>query len=80
MLDMKMIRQNFDFVQQKLQSRGVKADVLAKFISLDEQRRALLVQTEEQKKYRNDVSGEIAQLKREKLDASEKINEMKVVG
>lgn len=80
MLDMKMIRQNFDFVQQKLQSRGVKADVLVKFISLDEQRRALLVQTEEQKKYRNDVSGEIAQLKREKLDASEKINEMKVVG
>lgn len=80
MLDMKMIRQNFDFVQQKLQSRGVKADVLAKFISLDEQRRALLVQTEEQKKYRNDVSGEIAQLKREKLDASEKINDMKVVG
>ena len=80
MLDMKMIRQNSDFVQQKLQSRGVKADVLKKFISLDEQRRALLVQTEEQKKYRNDVSGEIAQLKREKLDASEKINEMKVVG
>lgn len=80
MLDMKMIRQNFDFVQQKLQSRGVKADVLTKFISLDEQRRALLVQTEEQKKYRNDVSGEIAQLKREKLDASEKINEMKIVG
>ena len=80
MLDMKMIRQNFDFVQQKLQSRGVKADVLKKFISLDEQRRALLVQTEEQKKYRNDVSGEIAQLKREKLDASEKINDMKVVG
>lgn len=77
---MKMIRQNSDFVQQKLQSRGVKADVLKKFISLDEQRRALLVQTEEQKKYRNDVSGEIAQLKREKLDASEKINEMKVVG
>ena len=80
MLDMKMIRQNSDFVQQKLQSRGVKADVLKKFISLDEQRRALLVQTEEQKKYRNDVSGEIAQLKREKLDASEKINDMKVVG
>ena len=77
---MKMIRQNSDFVQQKLQSRGVKADVLKKFISLDEQRRALLVQTEEQKKYRNDVSGEIAQLKREKLDASEKINEMKIVG
>ncbi|MEG0294737.1 serine--tRNA ligase [Enterococcus sp.] len=80
MLDMKMIRQNFDFVQQKLQSRGVKADVLAKFVELDEQRRALLVQTEEQKKYRNDVSGEIAQLKREKLDATEKINEMKMVG
>lgn len=75
-----MIRQNFDFVQQKLQSRGVKAEILTKFVSLDEQRRALLVQTEELKKYRNDVSGEIAQLKRDKQDASDKINEMKTVG
>ncbi|WP_086348376.1 serine--tRNA ligase [Candidatus Enterococcus clewellii] len=80
MLDVKMIRQNFDEVQQKLKTRGVKEEVLVEFLRLDESRRALLVKTEELKKYRNDVSTEIAQLKRNKEDATEKINEMKEVG
>ena len=80
MLDVKMIRQNFDDVQQKLKTRGVKEEVLVEFISLDESRRDLLVKSEELKKYRNDVSNEIAQLKRNKEDAADKINEMKEVG
>lgn len=80
MLDVKMIRQNFDDVQQKLKTRGVKEEVLVEFISLDESRRDLLVKSEELKKYRNDVSNEIAQLKRNKEDAAGKINEMKEVG
>jgi seryl-tRNA synthetase len=80
MLDIKMIRQNFDKVQTKLQSRGVKKEVLEEFIQLDERRRQLLVETEELKKTRNDVSAEIAQLKREKKDAADKIAEMKEVG
>lgn len=80
MLDVKMMRQNFDEVKQKLATRGVKAEVLDRFMELDESRRALLVQSEELKKYRNDVSGEIAQLKRNKEDATGKIAEMKEVG
>lgn len=80
MLDVKMIRQNFDDVQQKLKTRGVKEEVLVEFLRLDESRRELLVKAEELKKYRNDVSNEIAQLKRNKEDASAKINEMKEVG
>lgn len=80
MLDIKMIRQNFETVQTKLKTRGVSEAVLAEFLQLDESRRALLVQVEELKKYRNDVSGEIAQLKRSKEDATEKIAEMKEVG
>lgn len=80
MLDVKMIRQNFDDVERKLQSRGVKKEVLQEFIRLDEGRRTLLVQTEELKKYRNDVSAEIAVLKRQKEDADAKIAEMKEVG
>lgn len=80
MLDVKMMRQNFDEVKQKLATRGVKAEVLDRFMELDESRRALLVQSEELKKYRNDVSGEIAQLKRNKEDAAGKIAEMKEVG
>lgn len=80
MLDIKMIRQNFDEVKQKLETRGVKGAVLENFLQLDEERRKLLVKTEERKKYRNDVSGEIAQLKRNKEDAAGKIAEMKEVG
>ncbi|MHC5218633.1 serine--tRNA ligase [Enterococcus sp. LJL128] len=80
MLDVKMIRQNFAEVQQKLKTRGVKEEVLTEFLRLDESRRALLVKTEELKKYRNDVSAEIALLKRNKEDAAAKISEMKEVG
>lgn len=80
MLDVKMIRNNFAEVNEKLATRGVKKDVLERFLDLDEQRRQLLVKTEELKKYRNDVSGEIAKLKREKNDAADKIAEMKEVG
>ncbi|MBP2099148.1 serine--tRNA ligase [Enterococcus rivorum] len=80
MLDVKMMRQNFDDVKERLQTRGVKEEILVEFMTLDENRRNLLVKVEELKKYRNDVSNEIAQLKRQKEDASTKINDMKEVG
>lgn len=80
MLDIKMIRNNFDSVKDKLQSRGVDEKILLRFMTLDETRRKNLVQVEELKKYRNDVSGEIAQLKRNKENADDKIQEMKNVG
>lgn len=80
MLDVKMIRQNTEEVKAKLATRGVPGTVIDEFTTLDEQRRGLLVKTEELKKYRNDVSGEIAKLKREKADAADKIAEMKEVG
>ncbi|MBV7392212.1 serine--tRNA ligase [Enterococcus sp. ALS3] len=80
MLDVKMIRNNVEEVKEKLATRGVEADVLTRFIDLDEKRRELLVKTEELKKYRNDVSNEIANLKREKQNADEKIAEMQEVG
>lgn len=80
MLDVKMIRHNFEEVKEKLATRGVKSEVLERFVDLDERRRELLVKTEELKKYRNEVSGEIAKLKREKISADDKIAEMKEVG
>ncbi len=42
MLDVKMIRQNFAEVQNKLATRGVQK-VLDRFLTLDERRRELLV-------------------------------------
>lgn len=80
MLDIKMIRQQTDFVKEKLKTRGVSEEVITEFVQLDENRRQLLVQVEDLKKYRNDVSAEIALLKRNKEDATAKINEMKEVG
>lgn len=80
MLDIKMIRQNMPMVKEKLATRGVPADVLDEFVKLDEERRTLLVQSEELKKQRNDVSAEIAQLKRNKENAEDKIAAMKAVG
>ncbi|MGK0552671.1 serine--tRNA ligase [Enterococcus faecalis] len=80
MLDVKIIRQNFEEVKAKLETRGVKAETLNEFLRLDENRRNLLVKVEELKKYRNDVSAEIAQLKRNKADATDKIAAMKEIG
>lgn len=80
MLDIKMIRQNFNEVKEKLKDRGVEEEKLVSFMALDKERRELLVKVEELKKTRNTVSEEISQLKRNKEDAQDKIVEMKEVG
>lgn len=80
MLDIKMVRQNFDEVNTKLQTRGVSEETLTEFIELDKKRRSLLVQSEDMKKTRNQVSEQIAQVKRKKEDASQQIKQMREVG
>lgn len=80
MLDVKKFRNDFDSVADKLASRGVKRELLENFINLDEERRKLLVDTEKLKNYRNEVSGAIAKLKRNKENADDKIKEMREVG
>lgn len=74
-----MIRQDFDAVKAKLKTRGVEEDTLVDFINLDKERRELLVQVEEQKKTRNDVSDHISTLKRQKEDADDFIKQMQTV-
>ncbi|MEN0939967.1 serine--tRNA ligase [Listeria monocytogenes] len=80
MLDVKLLRNNFDKVKQKLQNRGEDLGEFEKFGELDKRRRTLIVETEALKSQRNEVSQEIAKLKREKQDADAKIEEMRVVG
>ncbi|MDN6291818.1 MAG: serine--tRNA ligase [Tetragenococcus halophilus] len=80
MLDIKMIRENFEQVKEKLQTRDVPEETLTEFLRLDKKRRSLLVETEEMKKNRNNVSEKIAQAKRNKEDTSEQIAEMREVG
>ncbi len=79
MLDIKKIRADFDGVAAKLETRGVKKETLQELYELDVRRRELIVQSENLKKERNAVSDEIALIKREKGDASEKITAMKQV-
>ncbi|EBF5849548.1 serine--tRNA ligase [Listeria monocytogenes] len=80
MIDVKLLRNNFDEVKQKLQNRGEDLGEFEKFGELDKRRRTLIVETEALKSQRNEVSQEIAKLKREKQDADAKIEEMRVVG
>jgi len=79
MLDLKMIRQETDFVKEKLATRGIKAEEIDDLLALDQQRRDLIVKSEGMKATRNQVSDEISQLKRNKESANDKIAEMQKV-
>lgn len=76
MLDIKRIRSDFEQVAQKLSTRGVSANILEEIKILDAKRRNILVTVEELKAERNTVSAEIAQAKRNKENADEKITAM----
>ncbi len=78
MLDLRMIRQNPDKVREALRKTGEDAslDVL---LSLDEKRRSMLTEVEKLKAQRNEVSDQVADLRRNKQDAQPLIDEMKVV-
>lgn len=80
MLDLKLLRANFEEIKGKLQHRGEDLSDLNRFEELDSRRRELLVQTEQLKSKRNEVSQQIALLKREKQDADHLIKEMREVG
>jgi len=76
MLDLKRIRTDFDTVAEKLATRGVDAATLNQMKTIDKERRDLLVKVEELKAERNTVSAEIAQAKRNKENADDKIAAM----
>ncbi|MGJ8730614.1 serine--tRNA ligase [Listeria aquatica] len=80
MLDVKLLRNHFDEVKAKLAHRGEDLGEFEKFGELDARRRSLILETETLKGERNRVSEEIAVLKRNKENADEKIEEMRVVG
>ena len=79
MLDLKFIRKNPDKVREMLQHRGLDVAVLDELLECDEKWRSVLVDLEELKYQHNVVSKEIANLKKEKKDASELISEMRRV-
>ncbi|GLB46595.1 serine--tRNA ligase 2 [Philodulcilactobacillus myokoensis] len=79
MLDMKLFRKRPDFIKDKLGKRGIPAKQVDELLDLDKERRDLLAKGESLKAERNTVSGKIAEMKRNKQDASDPINRMKKV-
>lgn len=80
MLDLKHLRNNFEEVKRVLQHRGEDLTALDSFEELDVKRRELIAETEKLKSKRNEVSEQVAVLKREKKDGDTLIAEMRVVG
>jgi seryl-tRNA synthetase len=81
MLDIKLIRDNPDQVRQRLAARGRGDEArVAEMAALDEQRRKLLVATDDLKAERNRVNKEIGALKSKGQDAAGPMAAMKQVG
>ena len=80
MLDIRLLRENFQEIQEKLQHRGEDLSGLDEFAELDRKRRNLIQESERLKKERNEVSKKIAELKRAKENADDYIVEMRNVG
>lgn len=78
MLELKFVRDNAERVSQMLRERQVDLD-LKPFLALDEARRQLLREVEELKYRRNAASDDIARIKKERGDASDRIEEMREV-
>lgn len=80
MLDVKLLRDQFDLVKEKLQARNEDLTALEQFPELDQRKRELITQVEQLKNHRNVVSKQIAEKKKAKEPADDVILEMRQVG
>lgn len=82
MLDLKRIRTNPEEIKKSLLNRGEDFDpsVIDEIVSLDEERRKILVEVEALKGKRNQVSAEIPKLKKNGEDVTAIMAEMKELG
>lgn len=76
MLDIKDIRNNYEFVKERLSVRG-KEYPLEELKTLDEKRREIIGVVEEKKAYQNEISKKIPMMKKEGKDTEEIFKEMK---
>ena len=78
MLDVKLLRNDFEYVEKALSTRNEDFD-LSKFKDLDQKRRDLLGEVEQLKAKQNAVSRQIPSLKKEGKDIAPVMEEMKAV-
>lgn len=75
MLDLGFVRANLALVKEKLSQRGVDAAApLAGFAELDQRRRDAITQAEKLQAERNQISAQVAQLKKSGQDATEQMD------
>lgn len=79
MFDIKVLRNQFEAVQQAMENRGKSAVEINRFTDLDKNRREKLQEAEQLKNRRNVVSQEVAAKKRTGEDAEQLIVEMREV-
>ncbi|TJY38919.1 serine--tRNA ligase [Cohnella pontilimi] len=79
MLDVKLLRTDYDRVARALQNRGASLELIEKFPSYDAARREKLTESDQLKNRRNIVSQEVAKLKKSGGNADELIAEMREV-
>jgi len=78
MLDLAFVRDHLSLVEEKLRQRGMDpVSVLQNFHELDQERRRAIRESEELKARRNQLSEQVAVLKKQKQDATAQINETK---
>jgi len=78
MLDAKFVRENIGLVEDSLRKRGLGIS-LSGFLEIEEQRRALIKESDELRNRRNTASEEIGRLKKQGKDATTLLTEMKSV-
>ena len=78
MLDLAYLRDNIDTARDRLATRGFSLD-LETFQRLDGERKNIIVEVERLRQLSKKGSEEVARLAREKVDVTEKRNEMKAI-
>jgi seryl-tRNA synthetase len=76
MLDLKFIRENPEIVKEGIRLKNETGDI-DRLLELDQQRRMIIFRVEQIKKERNKISKDVANLMRQKEDASELIEKSK---
>jgi seryl-tRNA synthetase len=79
MIDPRIIREKPEIVYESLKKRGVEFDIET-LINIDEKRRKLIQETEKMKNEKNELSDEIARLKKGGFDPSDKIKHLRMLG
>ena len=79
MIDPKILREKREVIYEGLKKRGTEIN-MDKLLEKDEKRRALIQESEKMKSERNELSNEIARLKKTGTDAGDKITHLRNLG